>query len=260
MQSSSSNNRTTGKQSSYKQVLVFLCMVLVLNVSAQDAAFAYQMVQQGNYRAAVEDYQKLISVDAKGHKLYHNLAASYLKLGRPDSAILYAVKALRWSPNEETTKTILAEAREMAGIVYVELPQSNLMKNFWYIINSLQSRVWFWISVFLLLVAVLLLKFAQSPSQVRIKSSYILALIATGFILLLFTWVRHQHDYNTDEFIVMKPTKAFRSADENSDSIKTLKSGEKVTKSDQIGPWIKTILDDGTPVWLRQNDLIQIKL
>ncbi len=71
---------------------------------------------RNNFKEAVNEYQKAISLDHQNADLFNNLGTAYARSGDYQKAILAFQNALRTDPNHQTARTNLAQAYLQAGI------------------------------------------------------------------------------------------------------------------------------------------------
>jgi len=77
-----------------------------------------------NYKAAVEDYRKILKTGFESLEVYYNLGNAYFKEGEVGRAIASYRRALKLNPRDEETKTNLAFAKQFT-IDRLEYPQVN---------------------------------------------------------------------------------------------------------------------------------------
>ena len=76
------------------------------------AAFFYRGLahrKNGNYTAAIEDFDKAIEVNAHYTRAYYELGKTLTQLGYLEKALLYYKEALRQQPGSKKLKDLIAE-------------------------------------------------------------------------------------------------------------------------------------------------------
>jgi tetratricopeptide (TPR) repeat protein len=94
----------------------------------------YQQLKEGNYKAAIKSFKRVISANPDHAMAYNNMAYSYRKLGEFKRAIALYEKALAIAPD-------LPEAHEYIGEAFVALGRIEEAKKHLTILEKLDPKL-----------------------------------------------------------------------------------------------------------------------
>ena len=243
-------------------VLAFLPLFLQAKTVDERAADADAMYRQGNYEAAIEQYETVFSEGFTSAELYYNLGNAYYRTGQMGLAILNYERALRLKPTMSDAKENLALAQNQTVDRITVLPKFFLVR--W--IDTLCTVVSpaAWRIIVLVLVALIALSFIAfrlgSLISVR-KAGLIVGIVMALLLLLSVLFLMHStRHYNArSEAVVMSQSLTVKSSPEVQSIDKLiLHEGTTVTISDSLAGWYKITIADGTTGWCTTDDIERI--
>lgn len=218
-----------------------------------------QAYREGNYKEAVDWYQRILEAGYESGRLYYNLGNCYYKMNQIGRAILYYEKSKKFLPNDSELDFNLELAR-LKIIDRIELPPRFFLFEWWdktknyYSIPQL-TRI---VLILYLLTAVILVAFIFLKAYLLRRflfSTFIISLILTLFCgYLLFANIYEGH---TNQFgIVLSPNVTVLSApSEGATDVFVLHEGVKIKVDDQRDEWMKIALPDGKSGWIKSSNV-----
>ncbi|SDR82967.1 SH3 domain-containing protein [Gillisia sp. Hel1_33_143] len=245
-----------------RNLFYILLFCLCLPVAAQnDSLFdkANTAYNEGDYNAAISNYQKIIDQGEASSELYYNLANAHYKLSHIAPSVYYYEKALKLDPNDKDVKNNLAFANNMVIDDIKEVPKAGISNSFNNFVNTLSYNTWAWIGVLfsaLFAVFFILYYFSISPRFKRVFFG--VAMVAV--ILMIFSVISgfHQKSNIQDSkfAIVFAEEVAVRSEPNlRGDEQFTLHEGTKIEVLNTYQNWVKLQLANGDQGWLEKNSL-----
>lgn len=226
--------------------------------NAANAAYA-----QGDWNAAVKDYESISEMGLESAELYYNTANAWFKSGENAKAVLYYERALKLDPS-------YSDARYNLDIVSSRLqdniePVPEFFLKEWLRDVSLLMSSDSWAAVSLLLLGVtltLVLVFLLSPSVLWKRVGFftgIVTLLLMAFAFSFSLWQKNDYE-SYDKAVVMKTVTAVKSSpsSENSTDLFILHEGTTVKVLENMGAWTNISLADGRQGWMKASDLEQI--
>lgn len=217
--------------------------------------------QDGNYKAAIREFEKILNSGYESWEVYYNLGNAYFKDGQTAKAILNFERAKRLNPKDEDINYNI----ELANLAIVdriqELPQFFLFKwlsSMTYLIN-LKVLGGITVSLFLLLIILTVFRiYLKSP---QLKRTAFVSLIVASITLTVFTGLFVMRIFENEtkvEAIVIKDRVDVKSAPGGLTEVFILHEGVKVQIKDHSKDWVKIRLADGKIGWLETKVLEQI--
>jgi len=249
------------------RIVIILIVIISLASLAQSGTDYFfeqgnQAYRDGNYKEAVDWYQKILSAGYESGRLYYNLGNCYYKMDQIGRAILYYEKSKKFLPNDSELEFNLELAR-LKIIDRIEMPPRFFLFEWWdkiknfYTISQLTNLVLIlYIFTTIFLVAFLFLK-ADRLRKI-LFSTFIITLILTLFCgYLLFANI---HQEKTNQFgIVLSPSVTVLSApSEGATDVFVLHEGIKIGVEDQRDEWLKIVLPDGKSGWIKSSHVGRI--
>ncbi len=216
---------------------------------------------KGEYREAVETYEKIVRRGFEAPELYFNLANAYYKNKNLPAAILNYERAQRLAPNN---KDILFNL-ELSNLQIVDRiePAPELFFAQWWnnLSATFSSNTWAVLviilvnAVFLVAAAFFILRTSRARKLIFLTG--ITLLLVTAFTLsLAVTQTRQQRRANA---IIFSPVIYMKSSpDEKSENVVSIREGNKVTVLDKVGEWRKVQLINGSTGWIPAKALRMI--
>ena len=216
---------------------------------------------QGNYTAAIDQYQQIIEQGSVSAELFYNLGNAYLQAEDLAEAILYYEKALNASPSDDRIKKNLELAREKVDTPVTDIPDFFLLRMWKSFANMLSPTIWILIQlgfgVLLIYGCYLWQISAHSAMRFRGFSLSLLALCLLGLAYMAGN-TSHNLRTGTDHGILMGEQTLRSGPDKRSDEIEVLSEGVKVKIEDQFDDWYKVSLMNKTVGYLPRDDISTI--
>ena len=116
---------------SIKKMTFLVCFLSLSFGFAQNETLfneATELYNNGEYSAAIENYEEILENGEHSASLYFNLGNCYYKLNSIGPSIYYYEKALLLSPNNEEIKNNLRFAQNMRLDAIEEMPKTELSR------------------------------------------------------------------------------------------------------------------------------------
>ena len=243
-------------------ILNLVLLTSFAHLQQQTALQADEAYRQGDYAAAIEQYEEVLGKGFASADLYYNLGNAYYREGQMARAILSYERALRLDPTMSDAKEnlVLAESHTVDRIA--ELPRFFLVR--W--VDTLCTTVTpaMWRVVWLVLLALLgaaVVAFRRGSSRGLRKAGLVVGVVLF-LLLVVATWLllRTTHRYNArNEAVVMESAITVKSSPEAQSTDKLiLHEGTRLTISDSLAGWYKITIADGTTGWCQASDIERI--
>ena len=108
---------------------------------------ATEFYNNGEYSAAIENYEQIIENGEHSASLYFNLGNCYYKLNSIGPSIYYYEKALLLSPNNKEIQNNLRFAQNMRLDAIEEMPKTELSRIYNVIVGMFSSDQWAYFAV-----------------------------------------------------------------------------------------------------------------
>lgn len=246
-------------------VIVILLLIGFTSLFAnpqRDFQAANEAYQEGNYGAAIQGYERILSEGNSSNEIYYNLGNAYFKSAIIGKAILNYERALLSRPNDGDTKfnleiaqTRLEDDLETIGTFFLIEWWQNIHKLF-------SSAVWGVLTLISLWggIAGLLLWLLGRTRDLK-KQGFIsgIGLLLVSTLLFFIGNSQANFEQNSQFAIILDKEVNLRSApDEESNSILEIHEGLKVGLLDEIGTWQKVKLSNGDQGWLPKASFEEI--
>jgi len=220
------------------------------------------LYQEGDYKAAVAAYSKILDAGYESWEVYYNLGNAYYKEGNIGRAILNYERAKRFAPKNED----IAHNLEIANLAVVdriqEIPPFFLfawISSFAHVfsLNWLGGIV---LTLYLsLTVFIILWLFAKTA---RLKKVSLLAISISGLFLMFFTGIFSyriiENETRTEAVVLADKVDVKSAPDANGTNVFTLHEGVKLEIRDSALDWVQIRLADGKVGWLRDEAIAKI--
>ena len=215
--------------------------------------------QNGDYKAAIVEYEKIASLGYENWELYYNLGNANFKENQLARAILNFERAKKIQPKNEDINYNLEFANLRTADRIEQLPQFFLfdwLSNISYLL-SLKTVGMIFLALYLILVALLIIRFNLKSGGVRRSVAVSIAGVGVFLIFSLSIFSMRVIENETKvEAIVLDIKIDVRSApDEVGTEVFTLHKGVKVEVQDQSLEWAKIRLADGKVGWLKKASI-----
>lgn len=218
------------------------------------ATLAYS---DGDYTAAIQQYEQVIQEGYESAGLYFNLGNAHFKMNNIPAAILYYEKSSKLDPTDENTLFNLDLANTRIIDKIDPLPELFLKSWFTSIRNLLSSNQWATSGIigFVLLLASVLI-FINSKSILFRKFTFyagivFLIIMISSFLLSYSGYREYTHQ---DSGIIFTPTVTVKSSPtEQSVDLFVIHEGTKVLITDDIDEWSEIRLANGNVGWVKKD-------
>ncbi len=227
-----------------------------------EADKAKNYFEEGAYKDALMEWNKLIETGNTTAALYYNIGLTESKLHHTAEALLAFEKALRIKPGSRLIQQAIELERE--NINTATIPVNPFFLKEWYKQLIMLLRPGFWVVLGLLSLLIVLIRFLinqrHKPGQWSIDLKRSRFLIAGGFLLLLIGFLSYGELNRDNEAIIGKPCSFRQAPSVDSPTIKEIGEGEKVVLVDQIGDWYNVYLLNQDAGWVKSDCLWPITI
>lgn len=236
-------------------ILILLCSPIFSMTKDEGISFfvqANELYKKGDYKKAIEIYEKIINSGFHNGHIYYNLGNSYFRLGKIGKSILNYRRALILLPRDSDLKKNLDYARsEIKDKIelgsYTQIFQRFF---FWYYSFNLIELIWIFL-IFNLLFWIFLTIFIYKKNEAFKWSLGITFVIS---IILFFSCIFKIMDqyYQYKGVIISQEVEVQSGNDKNSVVLFKLHEGSEVNISKIQNDWYQIELPDGKRGWLQK--------
>lgn len=246
-----------------KRILPLLIALLTIAcATAQDAKLGDEAYRQGDYAAAIEQYEAVLASGRTSADLHYNLGNAYYREGQMANAILNYHRALRLKPSMNDAKENLALAESHTTDRITPLPQLFLSRWLKDLRDGITPTAWrgIWLALLAVLgVCIVLFRIGRTVGQQKFGFvcgivSLVLIAVATYFL------IASTSHYNAhSEAIVMEPAISIKGSPEQQSVDKMLlHEGTMVVIEEELSSWYKIRIADGTTGWCESQSVERI--
>ena len=195
----------------------------------------------GDFHAAADAYEELLSRGVSSMKLYYNLGNAYFKDDRIGKAILYYNRALRLAPGNDDIRYNLsvAEARTKDNIE--DIPEFFFVTWMRDIRHTMGCTAWSLLSLALLACMLGLFLVYLLAQRISLRKAGFYGTVVAALLFMLTTWFA----------VVMTASTAVKSSpDKSSTDLFVLHEGTVVTITDRLDGWCEVVIADGKKGWV----------
>ena len=221
-----------------------------------------QYFHDGNYEAAIQTYQKILSQGFESGALYYNLGNAYFKSGKLGWAIFNYEKGLKLEPNDEDLAYNLKIANARTFDKIQELPKLFIVAWWEGIITAFSVTGWsilvimFYLVLIVSIAVYMLVRRAFFQRIAFMSGSISLAVL---LLSLVFLFARVQREASTNYGILLSPTYTVKaSPDSKSSDAFIIHEGIKFAVEDNVNDWVQIRLADGKVGWIQREAFGQI--
>ena len=218
--------------------------------------------QNGNFEAAINNYNTIQAKGLRSPDLYFNLGNSYYKLNRIAESILFYERAIKLAPANENYKYNLEVARLKVVDKIEVIPQFFLYSWIEGLKSMFSANGWAITAFVLFLVcslSVILWQFGSSLLLKRIGFWSSLTITTLFIISILISFAEAERHSAKNEAIILRPVVTVKSSpDQNGKDLFILHEGTKVVITDSLTHWIEVKISDGNSGWINATDLEKI--
>lgn len=247
-------------------LLVGCCLVFCIPVRAGEYT---DLIKKGNehfkageYDAAIDTYESVLSSNKESAELYYNLGNAYYKSKNVPAAILNYERAIKLDPQDEDLQFNLKLANLKTVDKIEVIPMFFIGELGEDLKDSASLNTWGWIAIISMwLAAALFFLYASSSAPGVKRISFFVALILVGVSITTFSfgYQKYTSVYKDVEAIIFVPSVIVKSApDPGETDLFLLHEGTKVFVEEQMDDWNKIRLADGSIGWIPVQAIEQI--
>lgn len=245
-----------------KKLIFLLAVLFSISGIAQNSQLfeaANNAYAEGDYQAAVSQYEQILENGETSAELHYNLGNSYYKLNRIAPSIYHYEKALQLEPGNADARNNLIFAKNMA----IDALGEEETAGFWGIFDRSTSAFsasgWAWVGIFCMLVFVVffLVYYFSSKTLVKrvmfIGSMFFLVLaISSAVVGYLKQDLQQESSFGIvfSEEVEVKSEPSARSSE-----VFMLHEGAKVKITQNFQDWVEIELPNGSGGWMEENNL-----
>jgi tetratricopeptide (TPR) repeat protein len=246
--------------------LLVILLALSVEAQAQDVSHLFQAgneyYAQNNYKAAIDQYQKILKSGVVNDVVFYNLANAHFKNNQLGSAILFYEKAQRLAPHDREitenlnfARTRIADKVErppegfaisLARRITNWLPldtETALAVGFFFVANA--TFALFWLDVI--------------PRLSRFALYSSIALLAVFLILVTSNLVRIYWQETVQEGVVLvEKVDVLSGPASDSPILFSVHEGLKVRIENDLPDWVQISLENGWNGWVKKEALGEI--
>ena len=213
----------------------------------------------GDFHAAADTYEELLSRGVSSMKLYYNLGNAYFKDYRIGKAILYYNRALRLAPGNDDIRYNLsvAEARTKDNIE--DIPEFFFVTWMRDIRHMMGCTAWSLLSLALLacMLGLFLVYLLAQRISLRKAGFYgTLAMLLVFVASTSFAVTERRELLDSTEAVVMSSSVSVKSSpDKASTDLFVLHEGTKVRTVSELGDWREIVIADGKKGWVEARTI-----
>lgn len=234
--------------------LTMTASVVFAQQPAQWKAAADSAYMAGDFAAAADGYEQLLTSGYSSAEVHYNLGNAYFKSGRVAPSILHFERALKLAPNDEDIAFNLKLVQLTTKDRIETMPELFFISWWKSLLRALPMDVWAWSGVASLLVVLLCLTAFRFSNAVAVRQVLFYSALLTG-LWGLFSGYAAQQQYrrlmNDDRAVVMRPTVNVKSAPEQGGKdLFVVHEGLVVQVTETIGGYYRIRLADGNVGWV----------
>lgn len=241
-----------------KIIYLLLLLLSPAMVQAEDISakiIADSAYVKGDYKAAIEAYEAILTNEGEAADVYYNLGNAYYKSENIAKAILNYERALLLNPSDEDVAFNLELARSKTVDKVADVHKFFLTEWLESIINLIAMQTWCIVGiVFFLLMLLTALVYLFGKSMLLRKLCFFTALFALFVSLFANMSAYHQYHYQTNRIdaIVVQPSVTAKSTPgESGTDLFVIHEGRKVAiVDDSMQGWKEIELEDGNIGWV----------
>ena len=242
------------------RLFIFISLCCVIGAKSQttnlDSLFlqANGYYTQENYSLAIQTYQQILDQNHHSFELYYNLANSYLQFGKIPKSILYYEKALTLDRHNKQCLSNLKLAQNRISLIE-SMPELFYVRWWNTISSTLRYNSWSTLTIIGVWMSfILCVLFINKRNRWLFYSLLFFAIVSVNlFALMNHSKKMEQHHYG----VIMQHSKLFVDS-QLSNSVFTVKSGNKALLKDTLNNRVLVFLADGQTGWIEQNHIARI--
>ena len=238
--------------------ILFLLVFLIKTIAAQDGNILLQQAADaytnGDYPAAIQQYEQILANGEHAFEVYYNLANAYFKDNQIAPAILNYERANRLDPADADLQHNLrmAQSRTVDNINMIPVPE--LVTGYKSFVNSTPADRWgaFSLVAFVLAligIAAFLYLGQRWMKQMAVGSGVVLLLLSLFFFFL--GWQQSNWLNSQKEAVIFQSSITVSSTPNDSgEELFVLHEGTKVRIVERFREWVRVRIGDGNMGWM----------
>ena len=222
-----------------------------------------EFYRNGDYAAAVTQYENVIKSKKESAELYFNLANAYYKLNKVGPAIYNYEKALMLNPLDGEVKNNLLFAQKMQIDEVKTLPKSGIGKAVSDITSLFRYDLWAWIAIgFALLILASFTGYYFSRVSHHKRIYFIAMMLASLLLAISIASAAHQKNiYINDRPAIVFASQASVKNEPSAAGAEAfvLHEGTKVAVLEELEKFKKIALADGNEGWIEAAAIKELK-
>lgn len=241
------------------RLISFIGSILIsLALAGQEGSFesANGAYTTGNYKAAIQAYEKLVIEGSVSKEIHYNLGNAYYKDSQLGQAILHFEKALKLAPSDKNIKGNLDIARSEVALEVLEVPPFFVLRMWNAIYGLFSSTVWVIIQILLVLAVIyaLYLWTLSRVNKTRLRGLKLLSILVPFLFLTYFLGrSAHHRELAKNDAIVLQNSALTSDPLDNADILEDLTPGVKVRILDKVDTWYKVSLVNKAQGWVHKD-------
>lgn len=208
----------------------------------------------GDFHAAAEIYEQILSHDVSSVKLYYNLGNAYFKEDRIGKAILFYRRALRLAPGNDDIRYNLSVAEARTKDTIEQIPEFFFVAWMRGVRHAMSCTAWSVLSLALLAAALALFLIYLLAQRLSLRKAGFYGTVVAVLLFMLATWFalgERREMLDDRSAVVMTASTAVKSSpDKSSTDLFVLHEGTVVTITDRLDEWCEVVIADGKKGWL----------
>ena len=241
-------------------VILFFCSAVIRAQSPSEFFNrANESYKANQFRAAADDYEKLLSQQYQYAEVYFNLGNCYYKMDSVGKSILNYERGLRLAPEDEDIKYNLRLAKLKSVDAIQPVPQPAFFTWWSGFVNSNSAERWgvyalisIWLSLFIVAVYLFFVK----SKLIRTFTAWLLCCSFACLALALHQ--RQQHAKSVSAVVMVRSAFVKSAPDAGAGNLFMIHEGTAIQLLDHVGDWNKIRLEDGKIGWLGNENFEKI--
>ncbi|MCM4159126.1 tetratricopeptide repeat protein [Antarcticibacterium flavum] len=242
--------------------IFFFIFLAVLPVMGQNPVLfeeGNRAYNEGDYAAAINDYQQIIDNGETSAEVYFNLGNAHYKLNNIAHSIYNYEKALQLNPNDRDIRDNLAFARNMV-LDNIEEREPTGLSGMWRdSVSVLGYNQWAWLAIsFAILFSIFFLIYYFNRRSVIKRLFFTLSMVGIFFSVLSVVFAFQQREYATGgQYAIIFAEEADVRGEPTlrGEEIFTLHEGTKVEVLETYQDWVRFELANGIQGWMDKTYL-----
>lgn len=216
----------------------------------------------GDYREAIDLYERILDSGLASAKLYYNLGNAYFKEGELGKSILFYRRALRLVPGNEDVRYNLEVAESRTKDNIEQVPEFFLTTWLRGVRHTMGCTSWSVLSLVLLAVALALLVVFLVARRVAWRKAGFYGMAVALALCIVATWfaaLERRELLQHDEAVIMASSAAVKSSpDPASTDLFMLHEGTVASISGRLDEWSEIVIADGKKGWIESRKIEEI--